>query len=165
MGIVYKLDTPSLLLDYQKLIKNMVNIADFAKKQGISYRPHIKTHKSVKIAQLQLEAGAIGITCAKISEAEVMAAAGIKDILIAYPISSPDKIKRVIDHPEVIIERLSEEHGVGSLVGETNLKLNDKVQIIPNHACTVVNQFAEYVVHENGQGIDVWKVDARGMVK
>jgi D-serine deaminase-like pyridoxal phosphate-dependent protein len=97
MGIVYTLDTPSLLLDYQKLIKNMVNIADFAKKQGISYRPHIKTHKSVKIAQLQLEAGAIGITCAKISEAEVMAAAGIKDILIAYPISSPDKIKRVID--------------------------------------------------------------------
>jgi D-serine deaminase-like pyridoxal phosphate-dependent protein len=368
MSIVQTLDTPSLLLDYQKLLKNIDDIADFAKEQGVSYRPHIKTHKSVKIAQLQIEAGAIGITCAKISEAEIMGAGGIKDILIAYPISSPDKIKRVIDllqkgvhlkvsvdnteslgylqkgledtpftlevwikvnsglnrcgvdpgqeavhlakaimshsrlklggifthaghsygagsyeeieaigmqeglsvlesakqceqagipipvrsvgstptfriagkvpgiteirpgnavffdaiqvglgvtnrencaltllasvvgvykdriildtgskslcldkgahgnqtvsgfghiigHPEVIIERLSEEHGVGSLVGETKLKLNDKVHIIPNHACTVVNQFEEYVVHANGQVIDVWKVDARGMVK
>jgi D-serine deaminase-like pyridoxal phosphate-dependent protein len=51
------------------------------------------------------------------------------------------------------------------MVQETNLKLNNKVQIIPNHACTVVNQFEEYMVHENGQIIDVWKVDARGMVK
>lgn len=72
---------------------------------------------------------------------------------------------QIVGHPEVNIERLSEEHGVGVLLQETNLKLNDKVQIIPNHACTVVNQFDEYVVHENGHVIDSWKVDARGMVK
>ncbi len=368
MYSLYKLDTPSLLLDYQKLLTNINEMSSFAKEQGIAYRPHIKTHKSIKIAQLQMEAGAVGITTAKISEAEVMAAGGIKDILIAYPISSPDKIKRlvklleqgvqvkiavdnkvalsylqrelehtpftlevwikvnsglnrcgvepgkkavilakaimthsklklggifthaghsyaaktmdeiekighheglsvvesaeqcekegiripvrsvgstptykkagkvagvteirpgnavfydaiqaglgvtsiencaltllasvvgvykdrvifdtgskslcldkgahgnqtvtgfghVMGHPEIVIERLSEEHGVGDLLQETTLKLNDKVQIIPNHACTVVNQFDEYVVHENGRVMDVWKVDGRGMVK
>ncbi|NWQ41442.1 D-TA family PLP-dependent enzyme [Bacillus sp. EB106-08-02-XG196] len=362
------LDSPTLLLDHQKLLKNISDIANFANEQGVSYRPHIKTHKSVKIAQLQVAAGAVGITTAKISEAEVMAAGGIKDILIAYPISSPDKINslikllqkgvqlkvsvdnpeslcylqrglehtpftlevwikvnaglnrcgvepgkdavllakaimlhsklklggifthaghsyaaktyeeieniglqeglavvesakeceqagipipvrsvgstptfkiagkvpgvteirpgnaaffdaiqvglgvtniencavtllasvvgvykdriifdtgskslcldkgahgnqtvsgfgQIIGHPEVTIDRLSEEHGVGVFKEETNLRLNDKVQIIPNHACPVVNQFEEYVVHENGQVIDVWKVDARGMVK
>jgi D-serine deaminase-like pyridoxal phosphate-dependent protein len=71
----------------------------------------------------------------------------------------------IIGYPEVMIERLSEEHGVGFFLQETPLKLNDKVQIIPDHACTVVNQFEEYMVHDNGQVIDVWKVDARGMVK
>lgn len=362
------LDTPTLLLDYQKLLKNINEIATFAEEQGLSYRPHIKTHKSVKIAKLQLKLGAVGVTTAKIGEAEVMAAGGINDLLIAYPISSPDKMNRlikllqqgvqlkvsvdsgeqlthlqrglehtpfslevwikvnsglnrcgvepgmevvrlakivmthsklklggvfthaghsyaakslaeiesigtqeglavvesanecekagiqiqvrsigstptykiagkvpgiteirpgnavffdaiqiglgvtntescalsllasvvgiykdrivfdagskslcldkgahgnqtvsgfghIIGHSEVRIDRLSEEHGVGVFLQESPLKLNDKVQIIPNHACTVVNQFEEYIVHENGQIIDLWKVDARGMVK
>lgn len=368
MTNIHTLDTPTLLLDYQKLIKNINEMSSFANNRGISYRPHIKTHKSVKIAQLQVKAGAVGITVAKIGEAEVMAAGGIEDILIAYPISSPAKIDRlvklletgvrlkvsvdnaeslsylqkglkqtpftlevwikvnsglnrcgvepgkeavklakgimaysklklggifthaghsyaaksmaeieaighyegqavvesakeceqagihipvrsvgstptykiagkvpgvteirpgnavffdaiqaglgvtstdncaltllasvvgvyhdriifdtgskvlcldkgahgnetvkgfghIIGHPEVTIERLSEEHGVGVFLQKSDLKLNDKVQIIPNHACTVVNQFEEYIIHENGQVIDVWKVDARGMVK
>jgi D-serine deaminase-like pyridoxal phosphate-dependent protein len=368
MTNIYTLDTPTLLLDYQQLLKNINEMADFAKTHGISYRPHIKTHKSVKIAGMQVKAGAIGVTVAKIGEAEVMAAGGIEDILIAYPISSPAKIDRlvrllekgvrlkvsvdnavslsflqsgleqtpftlevwikvnsglnrcgvepgkdalqlakaimthsklklggifthaghsyaaktieeieaiglyegqavvesakeceqagiqipvrsvgstptykiagkvpgvteirpgnavffdaiqaglgvtpiercaltllasvvgvykdriifdtgskalcldkgahgnesvkgfghIIGHPEVTIERLSEEHGVGVFLQESALKLNDKVQIIPNHACTVANQFEEYVIHDNGQVIDVWKVDARGMVK
>jgi D-serine deaminase-like pyridoxal phosphate-dependent protein len=367
MTFIKGLDTPTLLLDYNKLIQNINHIATFAKEQGIAYRPHIKTHKSIKIAQLQMQAGAVGITTAKIGEAEVMAAGGMNDILIAYPISSPAKINRlvkllelgvqlkisvdnkesltclqkelehtsftlevwikvntglnrcgvepgtevvqlaktimthsklklggifthaghsyaaktmeemeaiahleglavaesaqacekegiripvrsvgstptykiagavpgiteirpgnavffdaiqvglgvttlencaltllasvvgvykdrvifdtgskslcldkgahgnqtvtgfghVVGRPEVVIERLSEEHGVGVLVRETPLKLNDQVQIIPNHACTVVNQFDKYVVHESGKLIDTWKVDARGMV-
>ena len=47
---------------------------------------------------------------------------------------------------------------------ESPLKLDDKVQIIPNHACTMVNQFEEYIFHENGHVMDLWKIDARGMV-
>jgi D-serine deaminase-like pyridoxal phosphate-dependent protein len=362
------LDTPTLLIDYQKLQNNINEIASFAQEHGLSYRPHIKTHKSIQIANMQLNAGAVGVTTAKIGEAEVMAAGGIRDILIAYPISSAVKIKRliklmnegvklkvsvdnvdqlyylqaglkesayplevwikinsglnrcgvepgqdavvlakeisrcpqlalggifthaghsyaaasqsdiekigliegqavvesaieceregipipvrsvgstptykisgkvpgvteirpgnavffdsiqvglgvtkrencaltllasvaglykdrvifdtgskslcldkgahgnetvqgfghIIGHPEVTIERLSEEHGIGVFEESTSLRLNDVVQIIPNHACTVVNQFNEYVIHENGQVIGVWKIDARGMVK
>lgn len=365
---ITELDTPTLLLDLEKLQQNMEETARFASKSNVKLRPHIKTHKSVKIAQMQLESGAVGITVAKIGEAEVMAAAGIKDILIAYPISGEQKIERVVQllekgvqlkvsvdsleqlrylqkglegtpfklevwikvnsglnrcgvepggeaaglaqaiqslanlrlggifthagqsygasslaeieriglkeaaavvesalecerlgipipvrsvgstptykisgsvegitevrpgnavffdaiqvglgittvencaltllalvvgtykdrivfdtgskslcldkgahgnntvqgfgtvigHPEITIERLSEEHGVALFSKETDLKLNNKVQIIPNHACTVVNQFEEYVVHRGGIVVDVWKVDARGKVK
>jgi D-serine deaminase-like pyridoxal phosphate-dependent protein len=96
MTNIQMLDTPTLLVDHQKLLVNINEIANYANQQGVAYRPHIKTHKSVKIAQLQVEAGAVGITTAKISEAEVMASGGIKDILIAYPISNPDKINRLI---------------------------------------------------------------------
>ncbi|GAA0341712.1 alanine racemase [Bacillus carboniphilus] len=366
---IYHLDTPTLLLDIDKLKENINEMAAFAKMQGISLRPHIKTHKSIEIAKLQLEAGAVGVTTAKIGEAEVMAAGGMKDILIAYPISSEMKMKRliglmedgvdlkisvdhvqqvewldaffeqtsytlqvwikvnsglnrcgvepgdevvqlarkvvnsaslklggifthaghsygaksieeieqiglqearmvvesaeacekegipipvrsvgstptykiagqvkgitevrpgnaaffdaiqvglgvtsfdkcaltllasvvgvyqgsrvvldtgskslcldkgahgnqsvsgfghVVGHPELTIERLSEEHGVAIVNGETSLSLNDKVLVIPNHACTVANQFEEYVVHQNGVVVDVWKVDARGKVQ
>ncbi|MGM0845033.1 MAG: D-TA family PLP-dependent enzyme [Bacillota bacterium] len=361
MTIMTSLDTPTLLLDYQKLIKNINEITSFAKENNLAYRPHIKTHKSVDIAKLQQQAGAVGITTATIPEAEAMAAGGIKDILIAHPISRPQKIKRlskllergvklkiivdskeqlaylqkelkhtpftlevwikinsglnrcgvepgkdalvlakeimmhtklklggilthaghsyaasssdqiekiglqegqavvesaeecekagisipvrsvgstptykfsgevpgiteirpgnvvffdaiqvglgvatyencalsvlasvvgvhpdrivfdtgsktlcldkgahgnesvkgfghVVGHPELTIERLSEEHGVGVFLGETSLKLNDKVQIIPNHACTVANMFEEYVVYEDGKVIGVWGV-------
>jgi D-serine deaminase-like pyridoxal phosphate-dependent protein len=362
MTRITELDTPALLLDYQKLLKNMNEIASFAKEHNLSYRPHIKTHKSVDIAKLQLQAGAVGVTTATIPEAEAMAAGGINDILIARPISSPQKIQRlikllgqgvklkviadsteqlaylqtelehtpftlevwikvnsglnrcgvepgkdavilakkirthsklklggilthaghsyaassydqieeiglqegkavvesaeecekagipipvrsvgstptykisgkvpgiteirpgnavffdaiqaglgvttlencaltvrasvigvhpdrivfdtgsktlcldkgahgnesvkgfghVVGHPEITIERLSEEHGVGVFSGGTSLKLNDRVEIIPNHACTVANMFEEYVLHEEGKVVDAWKVE------
>jgi D-serine deaminase-like pyridoxal phosphate-dependent protein len=96
MNGFHQVDTPSLLVDLEKLTSNIKRVSGFAKDHGLKLRPHIKTHKSVKIAELQIESGAVGITTAKIEEAEVMASAGIKDILIAYPISSPEKIKRVI---------------------------------------------------------------------
>ncbi|WBL15570.1 MULTISPECIES: D-TA family PLP-dependent enzyme [Sutcliffiella] len=366
---IQELDTPTLLVDYKKLTKNIGEMSSFAREQGIALRPHIKTHKSIHIAKMQVEHGAVGITVAKVDEALVMASGGIKDILIAYPIASPQKIKRIVQllqeninvklavdsveqlkylqkeleetpftlevwikvnsglnrcgvepgkdavklaqailflsklklggifthaghsygatsyykieqigaqeanaviesanaceaagipisvrsvgstptyriagkvkgiteirpgnaaffdsiqvglgvakeedcaltvlasvvskygeerivfdtgskalnldkgahgnstvngfgtvvgHEEITIERLSEEHGVGTINGHTNLQMNDKVQIIPNHACTVANLFDEYVVHDDGKVINRWKVDARGMNK
>ncbi|WP_404448397.1 D-TA family PLP-dependent enzyme [Sutcliffiella horikoshii] len=361
-----ELDTPTLLLDKEILLKNICSMSDFANRENVNLRPHIKTHKSVEIAKLQLEHGAIGITTAKLEEAEVMAAAGITDILVAYPVSSPIKVERilsllnqgvdlkvtvdnleqvkllqkalektdhtlevwikvnsglnrcgvepgeeavglakaiillsrlriggifthaghsygargeeelerialaeaaavvrsaeacenagipilvrsvgstptyrisglvegitevrpgnavffdsiqvglgvadrsecaltvlasvvgvyegrivldtgsktlcldkgahglesvkgygyVLDYPELTIERLSEEHGVAVFKGSCSLRLNDKVRIIPNHACTVANMFDEYVLVEGEYVVDKWKVDARGM--
>ncbi|TYS67582.1 D-TA family PLP-dependent enzyme [Sutcliffiella horikoshii] len=363
-----ELDTPSLLLNKGILMENIRKMGDFARVRNVNLRPHIKTHKSVEIAKLQLEDGAIGITTAKLEEAEVMAAAGVKDILVAYPISNTAKIERVIallnqgidlkvtvdnleqvkllqkalektrhtlevwikvnsglnrcgvepgasavelakaiillsrlqiggifthaghsygargeeelerialaeadavvksaelcekagipilvrsvgstptyrisglvdgitevrpgnavffdsiqvglgvadrsecaltvlasvvgvykdrivldtgsktlcldkgahgldsvkgygyvvDHPELTIERLSEEHGVAVFESSCGLRLNDKVRIIPNHACTVANMFDEYVVLEGEHVVEKWKVDARGMRK
>lgn len=365
---INQLDTPTLLLDLDKLKTNLKRISSFAEENERQLRPHIKTHKSINIAQLQLENGAIGITTAKIEEAEIMASAGIHDILIAYPISSPQKIERLIgllnrgidlkvavdsleqlkllqkgleytshtlevwikvnsglnrcgvepgkaalqiaqailflskltiggifthaghaygapseeriqeiafaeaqavmdsttecekagipirvrsvgstptfkisgkvegitevrpgnavfydaiqvglgvaehescaltvlasvvgvyedrividagsktlcldkgahgldsvkgfgyilDYPDLTIERLSEEHGVVVFKEKPNLKLNDKIRIIPNHACTVVNQFDHYHVCEQEKVVDIWKVDARGKLK
>lgn len=362
---ILKLDTPALLLDLDLLEKNLGEISFIASSNNISWRPHIKTHKSVQIAKMQLERGACGITVAKLEEAEVMAAAGIVDILIAYPLSSKQKLERlrtltdhakitiaidsleqakivdeafygaspitgwikvnsglnrcgvevkevlelateitrlsnihltgifthaghsyaatsleqiksiakceaqtvldsatlceqagipikhrsigstptfrygatidgiteirpgnaafydmcqvglsvatvsqcaltvltsvasvkkdriifdtgskalaldqgahgnksvvgfgsVIGHPEVTIERLSEEHGVATLSETSTLALTDKVQIIPNHACVVANLFDEYNVHRSGVIVDTWPVDARGKMR
>ena len=363
---VNKLDTPALLLDVDKVEKNIEDIAAFAKEKRVSVRPHLKTHKCIEIAKRQLEAGAIGVTVAKVGEAEVMVAGGIRDILIAYPLAAEAKLKRVeklmeeaqitvavdsvaqadilaaffkgkkplnvwikvnsglnrigvepneevvelakhiqgltalrlngifthaghsyaakspeaierialeeadavvksatlcedagvlipsrsigstptfriagavdgvteirpgnavfydmvqvglgvasreqcaltvmtsivskkadrivIDagsktlaldqgahgnasitghghvkgHPDFVIARLSEEHGVIPLDGEVDVKLNDRLEIIPNHACVVANLFDSYAVHRDGKVVAEWKVDARGRLQ
>ncbi len=92
-----ELDTPALLIDLDRMERNISKMAEFARQQGIDLRPHTKTHKSPEIAKLQLTAGAVGITCAKISEAEIMAAGGLKDILIANEIIGAQKLKRLIE--------------------------------------------------------------------
>jgi D-serine deaminase-like pyridoxal phosphate-dependent protein len=71
-------------------------MADLCRGAAARLRPHAKTHKSPAIAWMQLRAGAIGITCAKLGEAEVMAAAGIRDILIANQVVGADKIARLV---------------------------------------------------------------------
>lgn len=78
--------TPYLVLDEQILRDNIARTAERARAAGVVLRPHVKTHKCVEIARLQLEAGAVGITVATVSEAEVFAAAGCDDIFIAYPL-------------------------------------------------------------------------------
>ncbi len=90
----FNIETPAVVVDMEKLRRNIKEMQDIADRYGCNLRPHIKTHKIPLIAKLQLEAGAVGITCAKISEAEVMADAGIDDIFIAYPIIGESKIKR-----------------------------------------------------------------------
>ena len=92
---ISELDTPSLLLDLDQMEKNIEEIVSFAKQVGVNYRPHIKTHKSIEIAKRQIAMGAVGVTVATVGEAEVMAEAGINDILIAFPISGKQKLERV----------------------------------------------------------------------
>ena len=92
-GIV---DTPALVLDKPRLLRNVSRMAAFAAEGPAKLRPHFKTHKCIEIARLQLEAGAIGITCAKLGEAEVLSGGGITDILIANQIVGPLKIDRLV---------------------------------------------------------------------
>ncbi|MFN2243145.1 MAG: alanine racemase, partial [Anaerolineae bacterium] len=75
---VEELDTPALLLDLDAFERNVAKMAAFFAGKPAAIRPHSKSHKCPQIALRQLEAGAIGITCAKVSEAEVMANAGIR---------------------------------------------------------------------------------------
>jgi D-serine deaminase-like pyridoxal phosphate-dependent protein len=92
-----EIDTPALLLDAAALEQNVTRMAAFAQEAGVALRPHSKTHKCPQIARLQLAAGAIGITCQKLGEAEVMAAAGIDHLLIANEIVGPLKIQRLVN--------------------------------------------------------------------
>jgi D-serine deaminase-like pyridoxal phosphate-dependent protein len=93
----HEIPTPALVVDYDKLRYNIDEMAERARKAGKTLRPHIKTHKTPIIAQMQMRAGAVGITCAKLGEAEVMAAAGIEDIWICYPIVGAEKIERLLN--------------------------------------------------------------------
>jgi D-serine deaminase-like pyridoxal phosphate-dependent protein len=90
-----ELETPALLIDLDALEANLAEMAAVAARAGVRLRPHTKTHKSPEIARLQLQAGAAGITCAKLGEAEVMADAGLDDLLIAYPLVGEQKLRRL----------------------------------------------------------------------
>jgi D-serine deaminase-like pyridoxal phosphate-dependent protein len=90
------LDTPALLIDLDVLDTNIAHVAQTCRSNGINWRPHFKGHKTLEIAKKQIAAGAIGITCAKLGEAEILAAAGIRDILIANQIVGAAKIERLM---------------------------------------------------------------------
>lgn len=88
------LTTPYVALDMDIMEKNITTMTSGLARQGIRHWPHIKTHKSLRLAKLEQALGASGITCAKLSEAEVMAEGGITAILLAYPIIGDDKCQR-----------------------------------------------------------------------
>jgi D-serine deaminase-like pyridoxal phosphate-dependent protein len=103
---VADIDTPALCLDIDVVQANIQRMADYFQDSSVRLRPHTKTHKSPRLAHMQIAAGAIGVTCAKLSEAEVMVSAGIKDILIANQIIGGTKITRMVNlaaHSEVMV--------------------------------------------------------------
>jgi D-serine deaminase-like pyridoxal phosphate-dependent protein len=101
-----KLDTPVLWVDLDLMENNILQLSSYLKKAGVAWRPHTKGIKIPAIAHKMLDAGAIGITCAKLGEAEVMAAGGVKDILIANQIVGKTKITRLCalrHHTDVMV--------------------------------------------------------------
>ena len=108
------LNTPVLVLDVEALDRNIAAMAALVAGRSIALRPHAKTHKSVDIAKRQIEAGAVGVCCAKIGEAEALSEGGVTGILITSPVAAPRAIERlaalaataeglmaVVDHPGV----------------------------------------------------------------
>jgi len=94
---VVEVDTPALIVSEEILHRNIAGMASFANSVGVNLRPHIKTHKTPQIARLQIAAGAVGVTCAKVGEAEVMVnEAGVQDVLLAYPIIGEPKYRRIV---------------------------------------------------------------------
>ncbi len=89
------MDTPALLVDLDLMEANITRMDRFLAGKGMRVRPHYKTHKTPAIALKQLDAGAIGISCAKVEEAETLVSAGVKDILIANEIVGRKKIARL----------------------------------------------------------------------
>lgn len=88
------LETPCIVIDLETAEANIAGMASAIGRTGARLRPHAKTHKLPEMAHRQLKAGAAGITVAKIAEAEVMAAAGIRDIFVAYPVVGLSKLQR-----------------------------------------------------------------------
>lgn len=90
-----QLQTPCIVVDMVKVRTNIQMMQDKIDKTNACLRPHIKTHKMVSFAKMQVEAGAKGITCAKLSEAEIMAEGGLDDIFLAYPLVGARKLERL----------------------------------------------------------------------
>jgi D-serine deaminase-like pyridoxal phosphate-dependent protein len=156
----WDLDTPALLLDADILERNIARMASFAREASVNLRPHCKTHKSPVIASKQLQAGAIGITCQKLGEAEVMVDGGIDGLLVANQIVGETKIRRLVglarradimvavDDPEniAVLSAAAESSGVplkvlvevdvgmgrcGVPAGEATLRLAQQVSEVP----------------------------------
>jgi D-serine deaminase-like pyridoxal phosphate-dependent protein len=106
------LPTPQVLIDHTRAMNNIARVQALATEAGVRLRPHAKTHKSPAVARWQLDAGAVGIACAKIGEAEVFADAGVQDIRLPYPVNPANAprllalmdratISIIVDHPAV----------------------------------------------------------------
>ena len=153
---VEHLDTPALLIDLDALERNIATMASDITARGSAWRPHSKANKSPAIAHMELAAGAIGIGCAKLGEAEVMAASGIENIMVPNQVVGPIKARRAaalaartrlilaVDseiqarqlddaavalgtHPEAVIELDTGMNRGGQLPGEAVLRLADLV--------------------------------------
>ena len=92
---VASLDTPVATVDLDAVERNIARMQSYCDEHGLAFRPHIKTHKLPSIAHMQMRAGAVGITCQKLGEAEVMEAAGLMDILLSFPLVGATKAERL----------------------------------------------------------------------
>jgi D-serine deaminase-like pyridoxal phosphate-dependent protein len=92
---LFALETPALAVDLDRVERNIRSLQAYTTSHGLALRPHVKTHKMPQIARMQLDAGAVGIACQKLGEAEVMVEAGIQDILLTYPLIGTGKPERL----------------------------------------------------------------------
>mgnify|MGYP005856258191 CR=1 FL=1 len=129
-----ELDTPALYVDLDRMERNIATLASDFRKAGTAWRPHTKGIKVPAIAHKLLAAGAIGITCAKLSEAEVMAAAGIRDILIANQVVGPSKVARLVNlrrHADVMvaIDHLDNARAISRAAGDAGVTVRVLVEV------------------------------------
>jgi D-serine deaminase-like pyridoxal phosphate-dependent protein len=112
------LDTPSLVVLVERVTDNLARLQADLDARGVALRPHVKTHKSVRIARLQVEAGARGLTVGTLGEAEAFALAGLRDLFLAYPVwaegAKAARLRSLHDAVDVAV-------GVESVAGATRL--------------------------------------------
>ena len=140
---IEEIDTPALLLDLDVMERNVARMAAAFRSLPAKLRPHAKTHKCPIIAHTHLAAGAIGVTCAKLGEAEVMLAGGIRDILIANQVVGVRKVARLVSlarHADLIIAvddaRNVEELSAAAHAAKVSLRVLVEVNV-GMHRCGV----------------------------
>jgi D-serine deaminase-like pyridoxal phosphate-dependent protein len=129
-----EIDTPALLVDLDIMEKNLRTMANFFQGKRAKFRPHTKVHRVPALALKQIEAGATGICCQKVSAAEVMVAAGIGDIMIATEIVTPSKINRLIQlatcaNITVPVDSVQNADDLSKAAIEQGMKLNVWLEI------------------------------------
>ncbi len=132
---VSDLETPSVLIDLDKMEQNIASMQARCDELGINFRPHIKTHKIPDIARRQIEAGAVGIACQKVSEAEVFADAGFRDIQIPYNIVGERKTRRLADLAKradvtVTVDSQAVVNGIAEAAQEAGVTISIMVELV-----------------------------------
>lgn len=141
------LDTPAVVVDRQRLDANIERLQRDMDRRGIALRPHAKTHKSVRIARLQLAAGARGLTVGTLGEAEVFASAGIVDLFLAYPLwadgPKAERLRALLTVAPELRVGVDSVHGARRLaaaVGERRRALDVLIEVDPgNHRTGVAS--------------------------
>lgn len=137
------LPTPFLAVDHGRLKANIAAMQALAASAGVGLRPHTKTHKSATIAQWQLESGATGICCAKLSEAELFADAGVSDIRLPYPLNpvNAERVRSLLKRGirlSIIVDSLSVAQAWSDAMTQSGLKLDVLVKVdVGFHRCGV----------------------------
>src|SRR5881296_4747648 len=127
--------TPSLLLDLDRFERNLRRMAAHARAAGKNLRPHAKTHRCPEIARRQIAAGALGVACAKLGEAEVMAAAGIRGLLITTEIVPPSSIARLVrlvaEAPDtmIVVDHAENVTAIGAAASAAGVVVNVLVDV------------------------------------
>ena len=140
--LISDLLTPAVLVDRRRLLRNISRVQGQATAAGVALRPHVKTHKSPEIAKWQIERGAAGICCAKVGEAEVMAAAGIGNIRLAYPVN-PSNASRVLALMEsaslsIVVDHLTVARAWSEVMQRANRRLDVLVKVdVGFHRCGI----------------------------
>jgi D-serine deaminase-like pyridoxal phosphate-dependent protein len=141
-----QLDTPCLVVDLEIVERNADRMASAMRARGVALRPHIKTHKSVAIARMQLAAGAVGVTVGTLGEAEVMADGGIEDIFIAYPLwvegPKADRLRALIARPDIRlsvgVDSVAAARRLSAVVGKGTSALTVLLEVDPGNRRTGV---------------------------
>jgi D-serine deaminase-like pyridoxal phosphate-dependent protein len=159
-----ELDTPALLIDIDKLKDNIQKMAAFGIAQGVHIRPHCKTHKCSKIALLQQDAGAIGISAAKLSEAEVLIKNGIRSVLLTSPVVSIAKFSRLLsclqnsDELILVLDSFENAEALNTLALQNQLQIKVLVDIDGGIGRTGVSfdralEFGQYIGQLKGLAV------------
>jgi D-serine deaminase-like pyridoxal phosphate-dependent protein len=166
-----ELDTPLLWVDLERLERNIAGLSDHFKAAGVQWRPHIKGIKTPAIAHKLVAAGAIGVTCAKLAEAEVMAQAGLTDLLIANQVVGAKKIRRLVnlcgqaevkvavDDPANVIElgALAVEKGVEvGVVIEVDTGMQ-RCGVAPGEAVVALGRLIQQTAGLRFRGLMAWE--------
>jgi len=163
---VSEIDTPALVVDLDILERNLRRVAEYTREHDLRLRPHTKTHKSTRIGKRQLESGAVGLTVAKVSEAEVMLGAEPADLLVAYPIIGQTKLHRLMEvakrtHVTVALDSVFAARQISDAARAANVELGILAEVdvglgrvgVPPASLLALAQSIEKLPHVTFEGI------------
>lgn len=146
---VTMVDTPALVVDLDAMERNLARMAAFAKAKQVKLRPHAKMHKSAALAQLQMQAGAVGVCVQKTGEAEALAAGGVTDIYISNEVIAPHKLQRVA----ALAQRLNERGGRLAIAVDSLHGVQALAQALSQASANLIDVFIELDVGHGRCGV------------